>query len=34
VGVDPRGQRYFDVAKQLATYDPKGEYLRRWGTPS
>jgi len=30
VGVDPRGQRYFDVAKQLATYDSQGAYLRRW----
>jgi deoxyribodipyrimidine photo-lyase len=31
VGVDPRGKRYFNVEKQLETYDPEGEYLRTWG---
>lgn len=29
VGVDPRGQRYFNVDKQLATYDPEGKYLSK-----
>jgi deoxyribodipyrimidine photolyase len=28
VGVDPRGKRYFDIDKQLRTYDPEGSYLR------
>ncbi len=32
VGVDPRGQRYFNVKKQLETYDPQGSYLRTWQT--
>ena len=27
LGVDPRGKRYFDVDKQLRTYDPMGEYI-------
>jgi deoxyribodipyrimidine photolyase len=27
VGVDPRGKRYFNVAKQLYTYDQEGLYL-------
>ncbi|MBY0515442.1 MAG: hypothetical protein K2P81_00935 [Bacteriovoracaceae bacterium] len=27
VGVDPRGKRYFNIAKQLATYDPDQKYL-------
>ena len=30
VGVDPRGKRYFNVDKQLETYDPKGFYLKNW----
>jgi deoxyribodipyrimidine photo-lyase len=30
VGVDPRGKRYFNVEKQLETYDPEGTYLKRW----
>lgn len=30
VGVDPRGKRYFNVNKQLETYDPEGKYLRTW----
>jgi deoxyribodipyrimidine photo-lyase len=32
VGVDPRGKRYFDVDKQLASYDSNNEYLHRWKT--
>ena len=31
VGVDPRGKRYFNVEKQLSTYDPKAKYLKKWG---
>lgn len=30
VGVDPRGKRYFNVKKQLETYDPEGKYLQTW----
>ncbi len=30
VGVDPRGKRYFDIDKQLKTYDPNGDYLRKF----
>jgi deoxyribodipyrimidine photo-lyase len=30
VGVDPRGRRYFDIDKQLHTYDPNGEYLNQF----
>jgi len=30
VGNDPRGNRYFDVAKQARQYDAGGEYRRRW----
>ena len=30
VGVDPRGKRYFNIDKQLATYDPEGNYLLKW----
>jgi deoxyribodipyrimidine photo-lyase len=30
VGVDPRGKRYFNVEKQLETYDAEGKYLRMW----
>jgi len=30
VGNDPRGNRYFDVAKQAKQYDAGGAYRRRW----
>lgn len=30
VGNDPRNNRYFDTAKQTATYDRNGDYRRRW----
>lgn len=30
VGVDPRGKRYFNVEKQLTTYDPENCYLKKW----
>ncbi len=30
VGVDPRGKRYFNIKKQLETYDPQGLYLKKW----
>jgi deoxyribodipyrimidine photo-lyase len=30
VGVDPRGKRYFDITKQLNSYDPANLYLKRW----
>lgn len=30
VGVDPRGKRYFNVKKQLETYDPQGLYFKTW----
>ncbi len=30
VGCDPRGKRYFNVLKQLTTYDPNGNYLKKW----
>jgi deoxyribodipyrimidine photo-lyase len=30
VGVDPRGKRYFNTDKQLAAYDPHGDYLKKW----
>lgn len=34
VGVDPRGTRgvgrHFDLAKQAAMYDPKGEFVKHW----
>ena len=33
VGVDPRGKRYFNVEKQLETYDPQGTYLNEWIHP-
>jgi deoxyribodipyrimidine photo-lyase len=33
VGVDPRGRRYFDIDKQLRTYDPNGDYLRNDNFP-
>ena len=32
VGHDPRGKRRFNVLKQLDTYDPKREYLKKWKT--
>lgn len=30
VGCDPRGKRYFNISKQLSTYDPSGSYLKKW----
>jgi deoxyribodipyrimidine photo-lyase len=30
VGNDPREDRYFNIAKQANTYDPKGDYVRQW----
>jgi deoxyribodipyrimidine photo-lyase len=30
VGNDPRGNRYFDVAKQARQYDPASEYRKLW----
>ncbi len=30
VGNDPREDRYFNIAKQAQTYDPKGEYVKAW----
>lgn len=30
VGNDPREDRYFNIAKQAQTYDPKGEYVKVW----
>ncbi len=30
VGVDPRGHRRFDLAKQTQQYDPNGEFVRQW----
>lgn len=30
VGVDPRGQRYFNVQKQLEMYDVDNAYLKMW----
>ncbi|ABG38684.1 deoxyribodipyrimidine photo-lyase (single-stranded DNA-specific) [Paraglaciecola sp. T6c] len=30
VGVDPRGHRRFDLAKQAQQYDPNGEFVRQW----
>lgn len=32
VGNDPREHRYFNIAKQAARYDPKGDYTRYWTT--
>jgi len=29
-GTDPRGGRAFNVAKQIAQYDPDGSYRKRW----
>ena len=34
VGVDPRGHRRFDLAKQAEQYDPNGEFVRQWGGDS
>ena len=31
VGADPRGHRRFDLAKQTKIYDPKQEFIKRWG---
>jgi deoxyribodipyrimidine photo-lyase len=30
VGNDPRENRYFNIAKQAETYDPKGFYIKTW----
>lgn len=30
VGADPRGGRHFNIDKQTAQFDPKGDYVRRW----
>jgi deoxyribodipyrimidine photo-lyase len=30
IGNDPREDRYFNVPKQAATYDPNGDYVRTW----
>ncbi|MDP4537149.1 DASH family cryptochrome [Alkalimonas collagenimarina] len=30
VGVDPRGQRHFDIAKQQSRYDADGSFIKRW----
>jgi len=30
VGNDPREDRRFNIAKQAKTYDPNGDYVRRW----
>ena len=32
VGNDPRGNRYFDIAKQARQYDGDGAYRRLWGS--
>ncbi|KNC55829.1 cryptochrome DASH [Thecamonas trahens ATCC 50062] len=34
VGADPRPDRYFNVAKQAATYDPDGAYQATWLPPA
>jgi len=31
VGADPRGHRQFNLAKQTQTYDPEGQFIKRWG---
>jgi hypothetical protein len=31
-GTDARGPRYFDIKKQLNTYDPDNLYLKKWST--
>lgn len=30
IGNDPREDRYFNIATQVAKYDPKGQYTRHW----
>lgn len=30
VGVDPRGQRHFDITKQQSRYDANGSFIKRW----
>ena len=30
IGNDPREDRYFNILKQARTYDPTGDYVRRW----
>ena len=34
VGADPRGQRHFNLTKQVQMYDPEGEFIRRWAGDS
>ncbi|TVQ67339.1 MAG: DASH family cryptochrome [Oceanospirillales bacterium] len=34
VGADPRGQRHFNLSKQVQMYDPNGEFIKRWGGES
>ncbi len=30
IGNDPRDDRYFNIATQVAKYDPKGQYMHHW----
>ncbi|MEM9102259.1 MAG: DASH family cryptochrome [Pseudomonadota bacterium] len=30
VGTDPRGQRHFDLKKQMAQFDPDGRFVNHW----
>lgn len=30
VGADPQPKRHFNLAKQTATFDPSGDYVKRW----
>ena len=34
VGADPRGQRHFNLEKQVQMYDPDGEFIKRWAGKS
>ncbi|MCL1065795.1 DASH family cryptochrome [Shewanella olleyana] len=34
VGVDPRGGRHFNIEKQTQQYDPNGDFVARWCSPS
>jgi len=31
VGADPRGHRRFNLMKQTQIYDPKGDFIKKWG---
>ena len=31
VGADPRGHRRFNLTKQTQIYDPKGDFIKKWG---